>query len=73
LAILDVFLPDMSGNKVYPLLKEFRPNLKVFVFSGYSRDGPAKAILDADAHGFLQKPDSIEELSGKLKELLQNK
>jgi two-component system, cell cycle sensor histidine kinase and response regulator CckA len=71
LAILDVFLPDMNGNKVYPLLKEFRPDLKVLVFSGYSLDGPAQEILDAGAHGFLQKPVSIEVLSGKLKELLQ--
>jgi signal transduction histidine kinase/ActR/RegA family two-component response regulator len=71
LAILDVFLPDMNGNKVYPLLKESRPNLKVLVFSGYSLDGPAQEILDAGAHGFLQKPVSIEELSRKLTELLQ--
>lgn len=71
LAILDVFLPDMNGNKVYPLLKEFRPDLKVLVFSGYSIEGPAQEILDAGAHGFVQKPVSAEELSGKLKELLQ--
>jgi two-component system, cell cycle sensor histidine kinase and response regulator CckA len=69
LAILDVFLPDMNGNKVYPLLKEFRPNLKVLVFSGYSLDGPAQEILDAGAHGFIQKPVSIDVLSEKLKEL----
>ena len=71
LAILDVFLPDMNGNKIYPLIKEFRPDLKVLVFSGYSLDGPAQEILDAGAHGFLQKPVSIEVLSQKLTELLQ--
>ena len=72
LAILDVFLPDMNGNKVYASLKEFRPNLKVLVCSGYSIEGPAQEILDAGAHGFVQKPFSIEELSEKLKELVQN-
>jgi CheY-like chemotaxis protein len=71
LAILDVFLPDMNGNKIYPLIKEFRPGLKVLVFSGYSLDGPAQEILDAGAHGFLQKAVSIEILSQKLTELLQ--
>ncbi|MFZ1200727.1 MAG: response regulator [Desulfobacterales bacterium] len=70
LAILDVFLPNMNGNKVYPLLKEFRPDLKVLVCSGYSIEGPAQEILDAGAHGFLQKPVSVQELSEKLKELL---
>ncbi|MGD8676474.1 MAG: response regulator, partial [Desulfobacterales bacterium] len=68
---LDVFLPDMNGNKIYPLIKEFRPDLKVLVFSGYSIEGPAQEILDAGAHGFVQKPVSAEELSEKLKQLLQ--
>ena len=62
-----------NGNKVYPLLKEFRPNLKVFLFSVYSLDGPAQEIMDASAHGFLQKPVTIEDLSEKLTELLQAK
>ena len=73
LAILDVFLTDMNGNKIYPLLKKFRPNLKVLVCSGYSIEGPAQEILDAGAQGFIQKPVSIEELSAKLAELLQTK
>jgi CheY-like chemotaxis protein len=71
LAILDVFLPDMNGNKVYPLLKEFRPDLKVLVCSGYSVEGPAQEILNAGAQGYVQKPVSIEELSKKLKTLLR--
>ena len=71
LAILDVFLPDMNGNKIYHLLKGFRPDMKVLLFSGYSLDGPAQEILDAGAHGFLQKPVTIEELSEKLTELLK--
>jgi PAS domain S-box-containing protein len=70
LAILDVFLPDMNGNKVYALLKEYNPDLKVIVCSGYSIEGPAQEILDAGAHGFIQKPFTIEELSEKLNELL---
>jgi CheY-like chemotaxis protein len=73
LAILDVFLPDMNGNKVYALLKEYCPDLKVIVCSGYSIEGPAQEILDAGAHGFIQKPFTIEELSEKLNELLQTK
>jgi two-component system, cell cycle sensor histidine kinase and response regulator CckA len=73
LAILDVFLPDMNGNEIYPLLKEAQPNLKVLVCSGYSIEGPAQEILDAGAQGFIQKPVSIDKLSEKLEELLQPK
>ncbi len=42
LAILDVFLPDMNGNKIYPVLKEVRPNLQVLGCSGYSIESPAQ-------------------------------
>lgn len=71
LAMLDILLPDISGNAIYPFLMEARPNLKVIVYSGYSIDGPAKEILDAGAQDFLQKPFSIAELSEKLKKVLE--
>jgi len=73
LAILDVFLPDMSGIKIYPLLKAFRPTLKVIVCSSHSIEGPAQKILDAGAQGFIQKPVFIEDLSKKLKTLLHTR
>lgn len=72
LAIMDVFLPDINGNKLYPSLKKRRPNLKVLVTSGYSIEGPAQEILDAGAEDFIQKPVFMEALSEKLKALLTN-
>ncbi|MEA3437948.1 MAG: PAS domain S-box protein [Thermodesulfobacteriota bacterium] len=71
LALLDILLPDMSGNDIYPLIMEARPDLKVIVFSGYSIDGPAREILDAGAENFIQKPLTIAALSEKLKETLE--
>ena len=73
LALLDIKLPDMEGGKVYPLIMEARPELKVIVFSGYSIDGPARKILDAGAQDFLQKPFSIATLSENLKEVLEDR
>jgi len=70
LAILDILLPDMNGNAVYPFLMEARPNLKVIVCSGYSVEGLAQQILDAGAQGFVQKPISIATLSEKLQEVM---
>ncbi len=71
LAMLDILLPDMSGNAVYPFLMEVRPNLKVLVYSGYSIDGPAEEIIDAGAQDFIQKPFTIAALSEKLKKILE--
>ena len=73
LALLDIKLPDMTGDKVYPLIMEARPDLKVIVCSGYSIHGPAQAILDAGAEGFIQKPFSIAPFAEKLKEVLEGK
>ncbi len=67
LAMLDILLPDMEGNAIYPFLKKARPDLKVMVFSGYSIDGPAREILNAGAEGFIQKPFAMVDLSEKLK------
>jgi CheY-like chemotaxis protein len=72
LAILDVVLPDMGGQAIYPLLMEARPSLKVLVCSGYSIDGLGQEIIDAGAQSFLQKPFSLETLSEKLKEVLNH-
>ncbi len=70
LALLDIKLPDMEGDKVYSFIKETKPNLKVIVNSGYSIDGPAQKILNAGAQGFIQKPFSLKALSEKLKEVM---
>ncbi|MFO7602117.1 MAG: response regulator [Candidatus Desulfacyla sp.] len=70
-ALLDIKLPDMSGIQVYPLIMAARPDLKVVVCSGYSIDGPAREILNSGAHGFIQKPFSLEALNEKLRQVLQ--
>ena len=73
LALLDIKLPDMDGGRVYPLIMEARPDLKVIVCSGYSIHGPAQDILDAGAEGFIQKPFLIAPFADKLKEVLEGK
>ena len=70
LALLDILMPDMNGNDIYPLIMEARPDLKVIVFSGYSIDGPAREILNAGAEDFIQKPFKMADLSEKLKKIL---
>lgn len=67
LTLLDINLPDMEGGRVYPLIMEVRPNLKVIVCSGYSIDGAAQAILDAGALDFIQKPFTLHTLSEKIR------
>lgn len=70
LVMLDVKLPDMGGEKVYQGLIQIDPAMKVVVCSGYSADGPTKEILDAGAHGFIQKPFTIAALSAEISDVL---
>ena len=70
LALLDIKLPDIRGDKVYPIIMETRPDLKVIICSGYAINGPIQEILNAGAHGYIQKPFTMEVLSGELQKVL---
>ncbi|MBU1163090.1 MAG: response regulator, partial [Proteobacteria bacterium] len=71
LAVMDIVLPDIEGDKLYPLIMEALPNLKVIVCSSYGLDdSTAQEILDAGAQDFIQKPFSVKSLSVKLRKVL---
>jgi nitrogen-specific signal transduction histidine kinase len=70
LVILDLVMPDLSGGEVYDKLTAMDPDVKVLLSSGYSRDGKAGDILRRGCRGFIQKPFNINELSQKLREIL---
>ena len=71
--ILDMIMPNLSGGKVYDELKEINADVKILLSSGYSIDGQASEILQRGCNGFIHKPFSINELSGKLREILEEK
>jgi len=43
----------------------------VLLSSGYSIDGQATEILERGCNGFIQKPFTIKELSGRIREILE--
>jgi DNA-binding NtrC family response regulator len=73
IVMLDMILPKMSGGSTYDKLKDINPNIKVLLWSGYSIDGQATEILERGANAFIQKPFSMKELSGKMREVLDKK
>lgn len=70
LALLDMGLPDMGGDKLYYRIKKISPEMKVIVCSGYTMDDPIREIINAGASGFIQKPYSLSTLSSKIGEAL---
>jgi len=70
IVILDMVMPNMDGGEAYDHLKEINPNIKVVLSSGFSIDGEASEILARGCNGFIQKPFTIKELSGKIRGIL---
>ena len=73
MVVLDMIMPEMGGEETYDKLKEINPQVKVLLSSGYSIDGKAKEILEKGCDGFIQKPFTMEELSQKIREILDKK
>ena len=71
LVLLDMSMPSMGGSETYDSLKDVNPDVKVLLTSGYSIDGQATEILERGCDGFIEKPFTINELSQKLKGILE--
>lgn len=72
LIVLDMVMPQMSGNETYDHLKRINPNVKVILSTGYSDEGRTRKILQKGCNGFLQKPFKIIEFSQKLRSVLDS-
>ena len=70
--IIDMIMPKMSGGELFDKLKEINPDVAVLLSSGYSVDGEARQILDRGCRGFIQKPFNMAEISGKIREILND-
>ncbi len=70
LVILDMIMPGLSGGETYDRLKKIDPGIKVILSSGYSIDGQATQILERGCEAFIQKPFTIDELSIKIRDVL---
>jgi PAS domain S-box-containing protein len=67
LAVLDLSMPGMSGEETLPELRKIRPELKVFVSSGYSESEAMTMFRGQRVSGFVQKPYTSAVLAEKVK------
>lgn len=66
-AILDLRLPDMTGEVVLERLQERRQTMPVIVVSSRSRPLDRVSLLDLGADDFLVKPFDLDELSARIR------
>jgi PAS domain S-box-containing protein len=70
LLLTDVVMPGMGGAELARRLCRERTGLRVMFMSGYSDEAVATQGALSPGAAFLQKPFSVEELVGRLREVL---
>ncbi len=73
LMLTDVVMPGMGGRELACGVAEFRPETRVLYMSGYTDDTILRSgLLDSTAH-FIAKPYTVEGLTRKVREVLDEK
>jgi len=67
LILLDMLMPQMSGDRVFFRLKELRPDIKVLLISGFASEDAIQSVLRSGGLGFIQKPFTIDELARQVR------
>lgn len=60
--VLDIMLPGLNGAEVLRRFAKHLKNTRVLVFSGYQNPSLVRELLQAGAHGFVEKAASLQEL-----------
>src|ERR1017187_1976948 len=72
LMILDLNLPDLSGENIYSSVRQtaLTRNIPILVITGRSVAGMSAKCLNGGADAFLAKPFEIDELLAQIRALL---
>jgi two-component system, cell cycle sensor histidine kinase and response regulator CckA len=72
LVITDVVMPGLSGREMIKQLSQSRPETRVLYLSGYTEDAIVSEGRMESGTAFLQKPFTLQNLSRKVREVLNN-
>ncbi|MEO7908863.1 MAG: PAS domain-containing protein, partial [Roseiflexaceae bacterium] len=64
LVLLDLMMPQLSGEQVLSELQRLKPGVHVIIMTGYTRHEAARLLSALTPTGFLQKPFTSNELRG---------
>ena len=70
LVVLDLVMPPPGGKAIFEAIRKNHPTVRVLIISGYDKPGRVEELLKAGAHGFLAKPFTPEDLSAKIRKIL---
>jgi signal transduction histidine kinase/ActR/RegA family two-component response regulator len=68
--LMDLTMPQLSGEETYSALRRLDPEVRVLLMSGYNAQDTTNRFVDDGLVGFLQKPFSVSELVSNVATLL---
>jgi len=68
--LLDATMPQMDGLETFEKLRRIRPDVRVVLSSGYSKQEATQRFTGKGLTGFIQKPYRFDELVDKMNEVL---
>jgi CheY-like chemotaxis protein len=71
MVILDMVMPALSGSAVFDHIHAVKPDIKVLLSTGNSLSGQTEAAMARGCTGVIQKPFNIEQLSIKIREIIE--
>ena len=73
LIVLDVMLPDINGKEVCTLVRSQKTmdDVRIIFISGMVEADKIQQLLDAGAHEFMKKPFDVDDLLGRICQLLE--
>jgi two-component system cell cycle sensor histidine kinase/response regulator CckA len=69
--VTDVVMPQMDGTELIKRVRERLPSMRVICISGYAEETFRKRLDSAADVHFLPKPFSLEQLAGKVKDVIR--
>ncbi len=69
LVFLDYILPEMNGDNLIPVIKEYLPHTKIVMISGWASSPGKKKTIEKSVHAWIDKPFDIAQIFNCIKEL----
>ncbi len=70
LVLLDIIMPEMSGEEAYRNIKNIKPEAKIVISTGYARDQTLSDLLQQGADSLIRKPYSVGTIARVIRETL---
>ena len=71
LIILDINMPKMSGDEIFPLLQKVNPDVKVIITTGFVKDTKSELLKDKGIVEYIQKPYTMKVLASAVAKALK--